>query len=142
MNPGDAMPPRRGPTHTYSRGDVLLGKYRILDVAGRGGMATIYRALHVELDDIVALKVLHNTPDLEYSLRLLRAEAQMLRKISGRCDFVPMIHDTFVTKEGFLVYVMEFLHGKNVREIMDKLRAQGKIMQLSSALAIVKKTKK
>jgi eukaryotic-like serine/threonine-protein kinase len=36
----------------------VLGKYRILDMVGRGGMGQIYRAQHIELKTEVALKVL------------------------------------------------------------------------------------
>jgi serine/threonine-protein kinase len=36
-----------------------LGKYRIREQLGRGGFATVYRALDTTLDREVALKVLH-----------------------------------------------------------------------------------
>jgi serine/threonine-protein kinase len=40
------------------RGDVVAGKYRIEEVAGEGGMAVIYAAHHIVLDQRVAVKVL------------------------------------------------------------------------------------
>jgi serine/threonine protein kinase len=36
-----------------------LGKYEILDEIGRGGFATVYKARDPDLDQLVAVKVLH-----------------------------------------------------------------------------------
>ena len=55
-------------------GQVLAGKYRVDRVLGRGGMGIVVEALHVQLDERVALKFL--LPDYaqhpEASQRFLR----------------------------------------------------------------------
>ncbi len=39
-------------------GDILLGKYRVERMIGKGGMATVVAATHLELGELVAIKVL------------------------------------------------------------------------------------
>ena len=54
-----------------------LGKYRVLDQLGRGGMAQVYRAYHPQLDRYVAIKVLRSdlVEEQEFLTRF-RREAQ------------------------------------------------------------------
>ena len=55
-------------------GRVLDGRYRVEARIARGGMATVYRALDLRLDRVVALKVLspHLAHDPDFSERFRR----------------------------------------------------------------------
>ena len=46
-------------TATFKKGEVLAGKYRIEKVLGRGGMGHVFAAMHLDLDQLVAIKVMH-----------------------------------------------------------------------------------
>ena len=40
-------------------GALLRGKYRIVRVLGKGGMGVVYEATHIDLEQRVAIKLLH-----------------------------------------------------------------------------------
>src|SRR5262245_60521967 len=57
--------------------DVLMGRFELLEVAGRGGMGVVYRARDRERDAIVALKLL--APPLADVKRFERESAILAR---------------------------------------------------------------
>src|SRR5205823_1200148 len=40
-------------------GKIVDGRYRVLEVIGRGGMGVVYRVEHLRMGKIAAMKVLH-----------------------------------------------------------------------------------
>ncbi|MFN8878084.1 MAG: serine/threonine protein kinase, partial [Gemmatimonadota bacterium] len=56
--------------------EALADRYRVLEVVGSGGMATVYRAHDVKHDRTVALKVLYD--DLAASLGPARFKREIL----------------------------------------------------------------
>ncbi|MEM9695912.1 MAG: protein kinase, partial [Myxococcota bacterium] len=88
----------------------MAGRYRLEARLGEGGMGLVYRARHVLIDRVVALKLIR--PDLRAETHL---RAWMLReaKAANRVDHAHIIdiHDIGETEEGELYLVMEYLVG-------------------------------
>ncbi|OQX69715.1 MAG: hypothetical protein B6A08_03680 [Sorangiineae bacterium NIC37A_2] len=91
-------------------GKVIAGRYRLEARIGEGGMGIVYRARHVLIDRVVAVKLIR--PDLRGETHL---RAWMLReaRAANRVDHAHIIdiHDIGETDEGELYLVMEFLLG-------------------------------
>ncbi|MFD5625526.1 serine/threonine protein kinase [Streptomyces sp. NPDC127072] len=107
-------------------GRLIADRYRILNRVGRGGMATVWRAHDGLLDRQVAVKKLHQQPDLdaeELAARFerTRREARSAARISH--PNVVVVHDV-VDDEGLPVIVMEYVPS---RTLGDLIRAHGPV---------------
>ncbi len=104
-----ATPKGRSP-HDPSLGKVIAGRYRLEARIGEGGMGVVYRARHVLIDRVVAVKLIR--PDLRGETHL---RAWMLReaRAANRVDHAHIIdiHDIGETDDGELYLVMEYLVG-------------------------------
>jgi serine/threonine protein kinase len=100
--------------------ESLIGKYKILDEIGRGGMGVVYRGEQVSLKRLVAIKTLplELAHDHEY-LERIEKEAEILAKFSHPC--IVYIHE--LEKQADAVYlIMEYVPGITVAE---RIRDQG-----------------
>jgi serine/threonine-protein kinase len=116
--PGD--PASRLSTHVRP-GQVLLGKYRIGEVIGSGGMGLVVAAHHLQLDQRVAIKFVQ--PEIASNqaavTRFLR-EARAAIKIKS--EHVVRISDVGTLDDGTAFLVMEYLDG---RDLASWLTAEG-----------------
>lgn len=98
-------------------GRFLNGRYEILGLAGRGGMASVYRARDRVLGRIVALKLLHPhfAEDDDFVQRFQR-EAEFAASLSGHPNIVSIFD---VGRDGNSRYiVMEMIEGRNLKEVV------------------------
>jgi serine/threonine protein kinase len=107
-----------------------LPQFEILQLLGRGGMGVVYKARQIELDRIVALKIL---PPGEFDspkfVERFRREARSLAKLSH--PNIVGVYD-FGQSEGLFYFVMEFVDGLNLRQMILDHR-----LSPTNALAIV-----
>jgi serine/threonine-protein kinase len=102
--------PRTKKADDPALGEVIAGRYRLEARVGEGGMGIVYRARHVLIDRVVAVKLIR--PDLRGETHL---RAWMLReaRAANRVDHAHIIdiHDIGETDDGELYLVMEYLVG-------------------------------
>jgi tRNA A-37 threonylcarbamoyl transferase component Bud32 len=112
-----------------------LGRYRVLEPLGRGGMARVYRAYHPQLDRYVAIKVLR--PDLaeeETFLARFRREAQAVARL--RHANIVQVYD-FDVQDGVPYMVMELLEGDTLKARLHGYRARGERMPLGEMVRVL-----
>jgi len=112
-------------------GEVVDGRYRVRRLVARGGMATVYEAVDLRLDRVVALKVMHPhlAADPEFVARFER-EAKSAARLNH--PHVVSVYDQGAA-DGLVYLAMEFIPGRTLRDI---LRAQGRLSP-EQALAII-----
>jgi serine/threonine-protein kinase len=115
-----------------------IGKYRVEDRLGRGGMGTVYRAVDETLHREVAIKVLNaelNDPEVA---RRFRAEAITVARLSH--PGIATIYELF-QHDGQWLMVMEFVRGETLERLVERMgslspqRAAELCMQSLAALA-------
>ncbi|MEZ4364977.1 MAG: serine/threonine-protein kinase [Kofleriaceae bacterium] len=96
-------------------GQILLGKYRVDQILGQGGMGVVAQATHLALGERVAIKFLRSdmVADEPTLARFLR-EAQSAAKL--KCEFVAHTTDVGLLESGAPYMVMEFLEGEDVAQ--------------------------
>lgn len=100
-------------------GKLLGEKYEILEKVAIGGWSTIYKAKRrlLSLDDIVAIKILHiNLSDNPHDIKRFYNEAAMIREL--RHPNAIHLYDFDRDANGTIYMAMEFIHGKNLKEII------------------------
>ncbi len=102
---------------TLERGTLLNRRYRIAEILGQGGMASIYRAIDENLGVEVAVKENLFTTD-EYATQF-RREAVILATL--RHANLPRVTDHFVIQGQGQYLVMDYIEGEDLRQRMDRL---------------------
>ena len=98
--------------------EVLVDKYEIKEIIGRGGMASVYKAIQKNLDKIVALKVIHHSlvQNKEFLDRFIR-EA----KISASLNHTNIVQTYDVGNEESAYYIsMEYLDGEDLHHMIQR----------------------
>jgi eukaryotic-like serine/threonine-protein kinase len=97
-------------------GDLLAGRYRLIDRIGSGGMAVIWRAHDETLVRLVAVKVLDFALSGDGSLRdLVRREAWAAARLNH--PDVASVHD-FVLVGGVGALVMQLVEGEPLADLI------------------------
>ncbi len=105
---------------------TAIGRYRVLEELGRGGMGVVYQAHDPTLDRTVAIKLVRPTRSRSDASARLAREAKVLARLSH-----PNVVEVFEIGEhdGQLFLAMELVKGVDLRRWRDaERRSQGEIL--------------
>ena len=114
-----AWKPRAQASPTMLEPGQLLGqRYEILQILGEGGMGAVYKARDIELNRMVALKVIR--PDLATNQSIIdRFKQELLLATQVTHKNVIRIYD-LSEADGMKFITMEFVEGEDLRGLMQK----------------------
>jgi len=114
----DSPPQTPSSPEELKAGDVIDGKYRIERELGIGGMGRVVLAMHLGLEERVALKLL-----LPEALRDPEAVARFAREAKAaariKSEHVARVLDVSTLVGGMPYIVMEYLEGSDLEQIVD-----------------------
>jgi serine/threonine-protein kinase len=99
-------------------GEVIAGRYELLELIGKGGMSSVWKAHDRLLDRQIAIKVLHPhfTEDEEYVERF-RREARSVAQLSHP-NIVTVIDRGEDAGRQFIVF--EYVEGENLKQLLER----------------------
>ncbi|MBY0357693.1 MAG: serine/threonine-protein kinase [Candidatus Obscuribacterales bacterium] len=100
-------------------GTIFDGRYKIQSVLGQGGMGCVYQALELELNRIVALKVLHGASlnDSDSHQRFMQ-EGRILSSLTDR--HIVTIYRLGIWQGQTPYIAMEYLEGESLRSRLNQ----------------------
>ncbi len=99
-------------------GTILANRYEILTVLGTGGMGSVYKAKDLELDRLVALKVIR--PELARNAAIVERFKQELR-LSHKVTHRNVVRLYDLSEEAGMRFVtMELVAGRDLRSILEE----------------------
>ena len=117
-SPATTPGPRRGGGR-FGPGVVLVGRYQILGLVGRGGMGEVYRAEDLSLGQSVALKFLPDSVAADADrLARFRTEVSVARQVSH--PNVCRVYD-IGEAEGHVFLSMEYVDGEDLASLLRRI---------------------
>ncbi|MBC7999659.1 MAG: serine/threonine protein kinase, partial [Leptolyngbya sp.] len=118
-------------TDTDLHDTIFEDKYQIDKCIGRGGGGIIYKAHHRYFDRTVAIKILNPKLSSDFALvKRFKREAETASSL--RHDNLMSVYDFGISKRGQPYFIMEYIEGKTLRELI----VENSELNLESALPI------
>jgi formylglycine-generating enzyme required for sulfatase activity/predicted Ser/Thr protein kinase len=117
----------------------LFPGYEVIKLLGRGGMGAVYQARQIELDRLVAIKLLPReiSVDKDFADRF-RREARAMARLHH--PNIITVFDFGTTARGHLFFAMEYIEGANLADVIRQSGLNGEqalsiVEQICTALA-------
>ncbi len=124
----------------FKRGQIVGGKYEIIELIGEGGVGFVVAANHIELGDKVALKFLR--PEMLARPEVVgRFSREAMAAVKIKNEHVARVFDVGSLPDGSPFIVMEFLEGRDLFDVITQdgpqsiRRAIDYVLQACEALA-------
>jgi eukaryotic-like serine/threonine-protein kinase len=117
---------------------ILRHRYRLTNIVGQGGMGSVYRAEDIRLPGrLCALKEIHAEANASPQMRT-QAQEQFLQEASllAQLDHpnLPKVSD-FFSQDGRDFLVMDYVPGKDLKQLLDESRADGRSLDDKTVLS-------
>lgn len=99
-------------------GQVIGGSYRLLALAGQGGMGSVYKAQHIGLSRQCAVKFLAPSMVSEETWRLFQKEAKIISSLTHAT--ICQIYDLGIHGGRLPFYAMDFVDGRTLEEVINR----------------------
>jgi serine/threonine protein kinase len=101
----------------WSEGTLIRGKYQIVAKVGQGGMAAVYKALHVRFNEPRAIKVINQelANDATF-VRRFEQEGIVTRRLQH--PNAVRVEDIDEAEDGRPFIVMEYIEGENLKDLI------------------------
>jgi serine/threonine-protein kinase len=127
------------PARPGREGELIAGRYRLIELLGEGAMGTVYRARHEGLQRVVAMKFLQDelAGNREVAARFAREAIAAARLQHPN---VIAVYDSGADEQGRCFLAMEYLAAESLRALMERVgavpraRALGIAAQVAAAL--------
>jgi serine/threonine protein kinase/WD40 repeat protein/Leucine-rich repeat (LRR) protein len=130
----DVMPPEPLVEAIFTRGRI--GQFELLESLGSGGMGEVFKARHLQLGRIVAVKMLHSHRLSDpLAIRRFRQEIRTV----GQLQHPHLVSASHADEENGLPYlVMDYVPGLSLRQLVDKLEHGGQRMTVGAACEMIR----
>ena len=109
-------------------GSVIDGKYKILNIVGKGGMSIVYLAMNEKVNKQWAIKEVLKKDYRNFELD--KKEIEMMKRLKH--PNLPAIVDVIEGADGLLI-VMDYIEGQSLEDIVRSYGAQNETMVISWA---------
>ena len=116
--PGSTIDRRVSESNREWLGRVVDGRYKVIEVIGRGGMGVVYRVEHMRMGKVAAMKVLH---------RDLVGDAEIQQRFEREAAAVSKLHHPhtvqvfdFGSANNALYLIMEYVRGQDLARILER----------------------
>ncbi len=103
----------------FAPGQIIDGRYRVVDALGEGGMGVVFRARHTDMDRHVAIKLLKSAllPDPDKVSRFMH-EARTISRLKHQN--IVNVYSVGLTDNGQPYIAMEYIEGKRLSDLISE----------------------